>query len=347
MAQATRGAEGKAKALDGAISQVEKKFGKGSIMKLGESSKIRTDAIPSGSISLDFALGIGGFPRGRMVEIFGPESSGKTTLVQHAIAEAQRRGGVAAFIDAEHALDPTYAKKTGVDIDNLYISQPDYGEQALDIAEKLIASGAVDLVAIDSVAALVPRSELDGEMGDPHMGMQARLMSQAMRKLTALVSRTRTCMIFTNQIRERIGVTWGNPETTPGGRALKFSASVRIDIRREGAVKDGDVMVGNRVKVKIAKNKLAPPFKIAQFDILFGEGISRAGEIIDLGTEMNTISKKGTYYYYKDNSLGQGRENVRRFLIENPIISTEIENSIRASLGTRPGDGSEGGVENG
>jgi len=347
MAQATRGEEGKTKALDGAISQVEKKFGKGSIMKLGESSKIRTDAIPSGSISLDFALGIGGFPRGRMIEIFGPESSGKTTLVQHAIAEAQRRGGVAAFIDAEHALDPTYAKKTGVDIESLYMSQPDYGEQALDIAEKLVASGAVDLVAIDSVAALVPRSELDGEMGDPHMGMQARLMSQAMRKLTALVSRTRTCMIFTNQIRERIGVTWGNPETTPGGRALKFSASVRIDIRREGAVKDGDVMVGNRVKVKIAKNKLAPPFKVAQFDILFGEGISKAGEIIDLGTEMNTISKKGAYYYYKDNSLGQGRENVRRFLIENPIISTEIENSIRASLGTSPGDGSEGGGENG
>jgi recombination protein RecA len=347
MAQATRGEEGKAKALDGAISQVEKKFGKGSIMKLGESSKVRTDAIPSGSISLDLALGIGGFPRGRMIEIFGPESSGKTTLVQHAIAEAQRMGGIAAFIDAEHALDPTYAKKTGVNIDALYISQPDYGEQALDIAEKLVASGAVDLVAIDSVAALVPRSELDGEMGDPQMGTQARLMSQAMRKLTALVSRTRTCMIFTNQIRERIGVTWGNPETTPGGRALKFSASVRIDIRREGAVKDGDEVVGNRVKVKIAKNKLAPPFKVAQFDILFGEGISKAGEIIDLGTEMNILSKKGAYYYYKDSSLGQGRENVRMFLIENPIISTEIESSIRASLGTSPGDGIEGGGENG
>ncbi len=323
----------KTKAVEVALLQIEKQFGKGSIMRLGDREAVSIPAISTGALSIDAALGIGGVPRGRVVEIFGPESSGKTTLALHIIAEAQRVGGMAAFIDAEHALDPEYARKLGVQVDNLLVSQPDSGEQALEIAEMLIRSGAIDAVVIDSVAALVPRAELEGEMGDQFMGLQARLMSQAMRKLTGIVSRSNTCLVFINQIREKIGVMFGSNEVTTGGRALKFYSSVRMDIRRELPIKDGDLTVGNRTKVKVVKNKLAPPFRIAEFDIIYGEGISREGDLIDLGTLHSIIEKSGAWFSYKDTRLGQGRENVKRFLKENPDISQEIEAGLRIKLG--------------
>jgi recombination protein RecA len=315
-----------------ALLQIEKQFGKGSIMRLGDREAIAIPTISTGALSIDAALGIGGVPRGRVVEIFGPESSGKTTLALHVIAEAQKSGGMAAFIDAEHALDPEYARRLGVVIDNLLVSQPDSGEQALEIAEMLIRSGAIDVVVIDSVAALVPKAELEGEMGDSHMGLQARLMSQAMRKLTGIVSRSSTCLVFINQIREKIGVMFGSNETTTGGRALKFYSSIRIDIRRELSLKEGDQTIGNRTKVKVVKNKLAPPFKIAEFDIIYGEGISREGDLLDLGTLHNVIEKSGAWFSYKDTRLGQGRENVKKFLKENSDLSTEIEDQLRTKL---------------
>src|SRR5438034_9388587 len=311
----------KSRALDLAVSQIEKQFGKGSIMRLGGiDSTAALDAIPSGSLALDAALGVGGYPRGRVIEIFGPESSGKTTLSLHAIAEAQKLGGTAAFIDAEHALDANYARKLGVDIDNLLVSQPDSGEQALEIGEVLIRSGAIDIVVVDSVAALVPRAELEGEMGEAQMGLQARLMSQALRKLTGIVSKSRTCLIFINQIREKIGVMFGNPETTTVGRALKFYSSVRIDIRRIAAIKDGDAVVGNRTKVKVVKNKVAAPFREAEFDILYGEGISRESDLIDLGVAQSLVEKSGSWFSYKGERIGQGRENARQFLKDTPDI---------------------------
>ena len=322
----------KSKAVEVALLQIEKQFGKGSIMRLGDKETISIPTISTGALSIDAALGIGGVPRGRVVEVFGPESSGKTTLALHVIAEAQKAGGMAAFIDAEHALDPEYARKLGVVIDNLLVSQPDSGEQALEIAEMLIRSGAIDVVVIDSVAALVPKAELEGEMGDSFMGLQARLMSQAMRKLTGIVSRSNTCLLFINQIREKIGVMFGSNETTTGGRALKFYSSVRMDIRRELSIKDGDQTVGNRTKVKVVKNKLAPPFRIAEFDIIYGEGISREGDLIDLGTLHNVIEKSGAWFSYKDTRLGQGRENVKRFLKDNADISREIEEQLRVTL---------------
>ena len=322
----------KSKAIEVALLQIEKQFGKGSIMRLGDREAIAVPAISTGALSIDAALGIGGVPRGRVVEIYGPESSGKTTLALHVIAEAQKLGGMAAFIDAEHALDPEYARRLGVIIDNLLVSQPDSGEQALEIAEMLIRSGAIDVVVIDSVAALVPKAELEGEMGDAQMGLQARLMSQAMRKLTGIVSRSNTCLIFINQLREKIGVMFGPNETTTGGRALKFYATVRIDIRRELPIKDGDQTVGNRTKVKVVKNKLAPPFKIAEFDIIYGEGISREGDLIDLGTANGIIEKSGAWFSYKDTRLGQGRENVKRFLKDNPDLATEIDHKLRVKL---------------
>jgi recombination protein RecA len=322
------------KAIDAALSQIEKQFGKGTIMKLGQKgAAVAVEAIPTGSISFDIALGISGFPRGRVVEIYGPEATGKTTLALHVIAEAQKRGGQAAFIDAEHALSPSYAAQIGIDIDNLLISQPDFGEQALEIAEVLVRSGAVDVIVVDSVAALVPKAELEGEMGDAHMGLQARLMSQALRKLTAIVARSKTCFIFINQIREKIGVFIGNPETTTGGRALKFYASLRIDVRRLSVLKDGESVVGNRVKVKIVKNKMAPPFREAQFDIIFGQGISREGDLVDTGFDLGILEKTGTWYSYKGERLGQGRENVKRLLKENTKLAAEIEEGIRARLG--------------
>jgi recombination protein RecA len=322
----------KSKAIEVALLQIEKQFGKGSIMRLGDREAISIPTISTGALSIDAALGIGGVPRGRVVEIFGPESSGKTTLALHVIAEAQKAGGMAAFIDAEHALDPEYARKLGVVIDNLLVSQPDSGEQALEIAEMLIRSGAIDVVVVDSVAALVPKAELEGEMGDSHMGLQARLMSQAMRKLTGIVSRSSTCLLFINQIREKIGVMFGSNETTTGGRALKFYASVRMDIRRELSIKEGDQTIGNRTKVKVVKNKLAPPFKAAEFDIIYGEGISREGDLLDLATLHNVIEKSGAWFSYKDTRLGQGRENVKKFLKENPDISKEIEDLLRVKL---------------
>jgi len=322
------------KAVEAAVSQIEKQFGKGSVMKLGQKdAALKIGAIPTGSIAFDLALGIGGFPRGRVVEIFGPEATGKTTLALHVIAEAQRRGGQAVFIDAEHALDPTYAGKVGVDVDNLLISQPDYGEQGLEIAEVLVRSGAVDVVVVDSVAALVPKAELEGEMGDAHMGLQARLMSQALRKLTAIVARSKTCFIFINQIREKIGFFLGNPETTTGGRALKFYASLRVDVRRMTAIKEGDQVVGNRVKVKIVKNKMAPPFRDAEFDIIYGEGISREGDLVDMGANTGLIEKSGTWYSYKGERIGQGRENVKKLLKENAEIAAALEIEIRAKVG--------------
>ncbi len=322
------------KALDLAVSQIEKLFGRGAIMKLGASGALLSvPAIPTGSLELDYALGVGGVPRGRVIEIFGPEASGKTTLALHIISEAQKKGGVAAFIDAEHALDANYARILGVDVDELLISQPDSGEQALEITEHLVRSGAVDVVAIDSVAALVPRAEIEGEMGDAHMGLQARLMSQALRKLTAAISKSKTCVIFTNQIRERIGVMFGNPETTTGGRALKFYASVRLDIRKIASVKTGDEVTGSRVKVKVVKNKLAPPFKEAEFDIVYGEGISRLGSLLDLGVSHKILEKSGAWYSYGGERIGQGRDNAKRFLQENPAIALEIENKVRATLG--------------
>jgi len=322
------------KAIDAALSQIEKQFGKGTIMKLGQKgAAVAVEAIPTGSISFDLALGIGGFPRGRVVEIYGPEATGKTTLALHVIAEAQKRGGQAAFIDAEHALSPSYAAQIGIDIDNLLISQPDFGEQALEIAEVLVRSGAVDVIVVDSVAALVPKAELEGEMGDAHMGLQARLMSQALRKLTAIVARSKTCFIFINQIREKIGVFIGNPETTTGGRALKFYASLRVDVRRLSVIKDGESVVGNRAKVKIVKNKMAPPFREAQFDIIFGEGISREGDLVDVGFDAGLLEKTGTWYSYKGERLGQGRENVKKLFKENAKLAAEIEAEIRAKVG--------------
>jgi len=327
------------RAIEAAVSQIEKQFGKGAVMKLGQKeAAVKIPAIPTGSIVFDLSLGIGGFPRGRVVEVFGPEATGKTTLALHVIAEAQKQGGQAAFIDAEHALDPKYAASVGVDIDNLLISQPDYGEQALEIAEVLVRSGAVDVIVIDSVAALVPKAELEGEMGDAHMGLQARLMSQALRKLTAIVSRSKTCFIFVNQMREKIGVFLGSPETTTGGRALKFYSSMRIDIRRLTALKEGDSVIGNRVKVKIVKNKMAPPFKEAQFDIIYGEGISREGDLVDCGVEFGLLDKTGTWYSYKGERLGQGRENVKKLLKENKDLAAQLDFEIRKKVGLIPSE---------
>src|SRR5216110_3049850 len=324
----------RARALDLALSQIEKQFGKGSILRLGSKDAIVPVAVIStGSISLDAALGIGGFPRGRINEIFGPESSGKTTIALQVIAEAQKKGGMAAFIDVEHALDPAYARKLGVDVDNLLVSQPDYGEQALEITAALVASGSIDVLVVDSVAALVPKAELDGEMGDSFMGVQARLMSQAMRKLTGNVSKSNTCLIFINQIREKIGVMFGNPETTTGGRALKFYSSVRIDIRRIAAIKDGDAVVGNRTKVKVVKNKVASPFREAEFDIIYGEGISKEGDLLDLGVANNLVEKSGSWFSYKGERIGQGRENARQFLKDNQDIKTAIDTELRKFLG--------------
>ncbi|HTV09818.1 MAG TPA: recombinase RecA [Candidatus Aquilonibacter sp.] len=329
-------ADDRTRAIETALSQLEKQFGKGSVMRLGAKEAIvPISVISSGSISFDAALGVGGVPRGRVVEIFGPESSGKTTITLQIIAEAQKAGGLAAFVDAEHALDPAYAKKLGVDVDNLLVSQPDYGEQALEITEALVKSGAVDVLVVDSVAALVPKAELDGEMGDSHVGLQARLMSQALRKLTGTVAKSRTCLIFINQIREKIGVMFGNPETTTGGRALKFYSSVRIDIRRIGAVKEGDVVVGSRTKVKIVKNKVAAPFRDAEFDILYGEGISREGDVLDLAVLHNIVEKSGAWYSYSGERIGQGRENVRGFLKENKDIFARIDSELRKKLGIK------------
>lgn len=319
----------KKKALDLAIGQIEKQFGKGSIMRLGGDAKLDLDVIPTGSINLDIALGIGGIPRGRVIEIYGPESSGKTTVALHMIAEAQKLGGIAAFIDAEHALDPGYAKKLGVDIENLVISQPDTGEQALEITESLVRSGAVDIIVVDSVAALVPKAEIEGEMGDSHMGLQARLMSQALRKLAGTINKSMSTVVFINQLREKIGVMFGSPETTSGGRALKFYASVRLDIRRIETIKQGDEILGNRTRVKVVKNKVAPPFKQAEFDIMYGMGISKEGNILDAGVTADIVDKAGSWYSYGDHRLGQGRENSKNFLIENPEIALEIENKIR------------------
>jgi len=327
------------RAIDAALSQIEKQFGKGAVMKLGQKdAAVKVPVIPTGSIAFDLSLGIGGFPRGRVVEVFGPEATGKTTLAVHVIAEAQKQGGQAAFIDAEHALDPKYAASIGVDVDSLLISQPDYGEQALEIAEVLVRSGAVDVIVIDSVAALVPKAELEGEMGDAHMGLQARLMSQALRKLTAIVSRSKTCFIFVNQIREKIGFFLGSPETTTGGRALKFYASLRVDIRRIATLKEGDKVIGNRVKVKIVKNKMAPPFRLAQFDIIFGEGISKEGDLVDCGVDAGLIEKAGTWYSYKGERIGQGRESVKRLLKENEELAAQLDMEIRKELGLLPSE---------
>src|SRR5437764_1669030 len=335
----------RARALDAALSQIEKQFGKGSILRLGSKDPLVPVAVIStGSISLDAALGVGGFPRGRISEIFGPESSGKTTIALQVIAEAQKKGGMAAFIDVEHALDPIYAKKLGVDVDNLLVSQADYGEQALEIAAALIASGSIDVLVVDSVAALVPKAELDGEMGDSHMGLQARLMSQALRKLTGMVSKSKTCLIFINQIREKIGVMFGNPETTTGGRALKFYSSVRVDIRRIAAIKDGDAVVGNRTRVKVVKNKLASPFREAEFDIVYGEGISREGDLIDLGVANNIVEKSGSWLSYKGDRIGQGRENAKQFLKDNLDMRKAIELELRKALGLMKQDAPNPGV---
>jgi recombination protein RecA len=321
------------KALDLAVAQIEKQFGKGSIMRMGQASaRMAVEVIPTGALALDVALGVGGLPRGRVVEIYGQESSGKTTVALHVVAEAQRRGGVAAFIDAEHALDPAYAAKVGVDLDQLLISQPDTGEQALEIAEALVRSGAIDVIVVDSVAALVPRAEIEGEMGDAHVGLQARLMSQALRKLTGAISKSRTITIFINQIREKVGIMFGNPETTPGGRALKFYASIRLEVRRAETLKQGNEVIGSRTRVKVVKNKVAPPFKQAEFDILYGEGISRAGNLLDLATELGLVQKSGAWYAYGDLRLGQGRENSRDYLKQNQELAEEIEAKVRDSL---------------
>ncbi|MAH99289.1 MAG: recombinase RecA [Euryarchaeota archaeon] len=328
----------KDKTLDLAITQIEKQFGQGSIMRMGEDTIKKIDGISTGSISLDSALGIGGIPRGRITEIYGPESSGKTTLTLHIVAEAQKLGGYAAFIDAEHAMDPEYAKKLGVDIDNLLISQPDTGEQALDITETLVRSGALDVIVIDSVAALVPKAELDGEMGDTHVGLQARLMSQALRKLTGTVSKSRTAVVFINQIRHKIGVMFGSPETTTGGNALKFYSSVRLDIRRIGQIKEADQVVGNRTRVKVVKNKVAPPFRNTEFDIMYGQGISFSGDLIDLAVQAEIVSKMGAWYSYNKDKIGQGRENAKRYLEENEKIKLEIENGVKSFLGMTPED---------
>ena len=324
--------EERKKALDIAMAQIEKNFGKGAVMKLGEVGDVSIDTIPSGALSLDIALGIGGIPRGRIVEIFGPESSGKTTVALHAIAEAQKQGGIAAFIDAEHALDPVYAKNLGVDVDNLIVAQPDTGEQALEIAEQLVRSGAVDIITIDSVAALVPKAEIDGEMGDSHVGLQARLMSQALRKLTGVLNKSNTVAIFINQLREKVGIMFGNPETTPGGRALKFYASVRLDVRKQEAIKVNGEVVGTRTKVKVVKNKVAPPFREAVFDIVYGKGISNEGCVLDLATDMNIVDKSGAWFAYNGQKIGQGRENAKQFLAQNPDIMKEIEGKVRENF---------------
>ena len=325
--------EERKKALDIAMAQIEKNFGKGSVMKLGELSNVNVDVIPSGALSLDIALGVGGFPRGRVIEIYGPESSGKTTVALHAIAEAQKQGGIAAFIDAEHALDPVYARNLGVDVDNLIVAQPDTGEQALEITEQLIRSGAVDIVTIDSVAALVPKAEIDGEMGDSHVGLQARLMSQALRKLTGVLNKSKTVAIFINQLREKVGIMFGNPETTPGGRALKFYSSVRLDVRKIETLKQNGEVIGNRTRVKIVKNKVAPPFKEAEFDILFGKGISTEGDLVDLASNAGIIQKSGAWFSYEGNKIGQGRENAKQFLLDNPEIREEVDRRVREHYG--------------
>ncbi len=325
--------DGRKKVLDSTLANLTKRFGEGTIMKLGEAKAMRVETISSGSLSLDIALGVGGIPRGRVIEIYGPESSGKTTLCLHTIAEAQKAGGICAFIDVEHALDPAYAERIGVDIENLYVSQPDTGEQALEITEALVRSSAMDVVVIDSVAALVPRAEIEGEMGDSHMGLQARLMSQALRKLSGAIKQTNTIVIFTNQLRQKIGIMFGNPETTSGGLALKFYASVRLDIRRIQGLKAGSVAIGNRVRVTVKKNKVAPPFRVAEFDIMFNEGISRAGEVLDLGVDNDIIEKRGSFYSYEGTRLGQGRENVKKYLRANPELLYTIENQIRALKG--------------
>ena len=333
----------KLKALDAAISKIEKDFGKGAIMKLGDKSKnMDVETVPTGSLSLDLALGLGGLPKGRVVEIYGPESSGKTTVTLHMVAEVQKRGGIAGFIDAEHALDPSYARRIGVDIDNLYISQPDNGEQALEITEMMVRSGAVDIIVVDSVAALVPKAEIDGDMGDSHVGLQARLMSQALRKLTAIISKSNCIVIFINQLREKVGVMFGSPETTTGGRALKFYSSIRMDIRRIEAIKQGGEIVGNRTRVKVVKNKVAPPFKEAEFDIMFGKGISREGDILDLAANTGMVYKSGEWYSYNDAKIGQGRENTKNYFRENPEIMEEIEHKVRAHFGLE----AEGNDEN-
>jgi recombination protein RecA len=332
------------KSIETAVLQIERQFGKGSIMRLGQRETLAIEAIPTGSLAVDYAIGIGGFPRGRVVEVYGPESSGKTTLALSVVGQAQRRGGIAAFIDAEHALDAEYAKKLGVDIENLLVSQPDSGEQALEIAEMLVRSNAVDVVIVDSVAALVPKAELEGEMGDSHVGLQARLMSQALRKLTAIVAKSKTCLVFINQIREKIGVMFGNPETTTGGRALKFYASLRIDIRRIASLKEGEEVTGARAKVKVVKNKLAAPFRQAEFDIDYGEGISRPGELVDLGVDQKLVVKSGAWYSYGDVRIGQGRENAKQFLRDNPDLAAELETRLREKMGiiVSPRDGGTG-----
>jgi recombination protein RecA len=328
-------------ALESALRQIEKQFGKGSIMKLGESTHMQVETIPSGSLALDIALGIGGFPRGRIIEVYGPESSGKTTVALHAIAEVQRVGGQAAFIDAEHALDPLYASKLGINIDELLLSQPDTGEQALEIAEALVRSGAVDIIVIDSVAALVPKAEIEGEMGDSHVGLQARLMSQALRKLSGAINKSKVIAIFINQLREKVGVMFGNPETTPGGRALKFYSTVRLDVRRVETIKQGNDMVGNRTRIKVVKNKVAPPFKQAEIDIMYGEGISKEGSIIDIGSEMDIVQKSGAWYSFNNDRLGQGRENAKQFLKENPQVADVIEKKIRENSNLIVANGSD------
>ena len=343
--------EEKLKALDAALSQIEKQYGKGSVMKLGDSTaNMNIETVPTGSLSLDLALGLGGVPKGRIIEIYGPESSGKTTVTLHMIAEVQKRGGIAGFIDAEHALDPVYAKNIGVDIDNLYISQPDNGEQALEIAETMVRSGAVDIVIVDSVAALVPKAEIEGDMGDSHVGLHARLMSQALRKLTAVISKSNCTVIFINQLREKVGVMFGNPETTTGGRALKFYASIRMDVRRIEALKQGGEIVGNRTRVKVVKNKIAPPFKEAEFDIMFGQGISSEGDILDLAANVGIVNKSGAWYAYNEDKIGQGRENAKQYLREHPDVMEEIEGLVRAHFhiggeGTESNDAKEVNTE--
>ena len=331
--------EEKLKALDAALGQIEKQFGKGAVMKLGDpSAQMNVETIPTGSLSLDLALGLGGIPKGRIIEIYGPESSGKTTVTLHMIAEVQKRGGIAGFIDAEHALDPVYAKNIGVDVDNLYISQPDNGEQALEITETMVRSGAIDIVVVDSVAALVPKAEIDGDMGDSHVGLQARLMSQALRKLTAVISKSNCTVIFINQLREKVGVMFGNPETTTGGRALKFYSSVRLDVRRIEALKQSGETIGNRTRVKVVKNKIAPPFKEAEFDIIFGEGISMVGDVLDLAANVNIVNKSGAWYAYEGNKIGQGRENTKQYLKDNPEMFAEITRKVREHFGLQYAD---------
>ncbi len=337
--------EDKLRALDAALSQIERQFGKGAVMKLGDpANRMNIETISTGSLSLDIALGLGGIPRGRIVEIYGPESSGKTTVTLHMVAEVQKQGGIAGFIDAEHALDPVYAKNIGVDIDNLYISQPDNGEQALEITETMVRSGAIDIIVIDSVAALVPKAEIDGDMGDSHVGLQARLMSQALRKLTAVISKSNCTVVFINQLREKVGIMFGNPETTTGGRALKFYSSVRLDVRRIEALKQSGEVIGNRTRVKVVKNKVAPPFKEAEFDIMFGQGISREGDILDLAAECNVINKSGAWYAYEGNKIGQGRENAKQYLKDNPAVCQEVENKVRAYYNVGGADETSGGA---